>query len=61
VLTENVLTAQAALPVPLAMENIAALISWPENEMTEGEFLAQLVDRTGVLLLADVANLYTAR
>lgn len=61
VLTENVATAQAALPVPLAVENIAALVSWPEDEMTEAEFLTELVDRTGVLLLLDVANLYTAQ
>lgn len=61
VLAENVATAQAALPVPLAVENIAALIRWPEDEMTEAEFLTELVDRTGVLLLLDVANLYTAQ
>jgi len=61
VLTENVTIAQAALPVPLAVENIAALVAWPEDEMTEAEFLAELVDRTGVLLLVDVANLYTAQ
>jgi uncharacterized protein (UPF0276 family) len=61
VLTENVAAAQAALPVPLAVENIAALVCWPEDEMTEAEFLAELVDRTGVLLLVDVANLYTAQ
>lgn len=61
VLTENVRIAQAALPVPLAVENIAALVSWPEDEMTEAEFLTELVDRTGVLLLVDVANLYTAQ
>jgi uncharacterized protein (UPF0276 family) len=60
ILVENVAIAQAALPVPLAVENIAALLQWPENEMTEAEFLAELVDRTGVLLLADVANLHTA-
>jgi uncharacterized protein (UPF0276 family) len=29
--------------------------------MTEGEFLSELVERTGVLLLLDVANLHTAR
>ena len=61
VLTENVVIAQAALPVPLAVENIAALVRWPEDEMTEGEFLSELVERTGVLLLVDVANLYTAQ
>ncbi|MFG2955166.1 DUF692 domain-containing protein [Streptomyces sp. NPDC048291] len=59
VLCENVRIAQAALPVPLAVENIAALVSWPGEEMTEGQFLYDLVDRTGVRLLIDVANLHT--
>ncbi|MGW6904460.1 DUF692 domain-containing protein [Streptomyces sp. NPDC054940] len=59
VLCENIRIAQAALPVPLAVENIAALISWPGEEMTEGQFLYELADRTGVQLLIDVANLHT--
>ncbi|MEF9886004.1 DUF692 domain-containing protein [Streptomyces sp. P9-A4] len=59
VLCENVRIAQDALPVPLALENIAALIAWPGEEMTEGQFLAELVERTGVRLLIDVANLHT--
>ncbi|MFE6287814.1 DUF692 domain-containing protein [Streptomyces sp. NPDC057877] len=59
VLCENVRIAQDALPVPLAVENIAALISWPDEEMTEGQFLYDLADRTGVRLLIDVANLHT--
>lgn len=59
VLCENVRIAQDSLPVPLAVENIAALINWPDEEMTEGQFLAELVERTGVGLLIDVANLHT--
>ncbi|WP_405923694.1 DUF692 domain-containing protein [Streptomyces sp. NBC_00035] len=59
VLCENIRIAQDALPVPLAVENIAALISWPGEEMSEGQFLYDLVDRTGVRLLIDVANLHT--
>jgi uncharacterized protein (UPF0276 family) len=59
VLCENVRIAQDSLPVPLALENIAALISWPDDELTEGQFLAELVERTGVRLLIDVANLHT--
>ncbi|MCX4446168.1 DUF692 domain-containing protein [Streptomyces sp. NBC_01789] len=59
VLCGNVRIAQEALPVPLALENIAALISWPDEELTEGQFLAELVGRTGVRLLIDVANLHT--
>ncbi|MCL8014174.1 DUF692 domain-containing protein [Streptomyces sp. AS02] len=59
VLCENIRIAQDALPVPLAVENIAALISWPGEEMTEGQFLYELADRTGVRLLIDIANLHT--
>lgn len=59
VLCENVRIAQSALPVPLAVENIAALFSWPGEELTEGQFLYDLADRTGVRLLIDVANLHT--
>ncbi|MYX99021.1 DUF692 family protein, partial [Streptomyces sp. SID486] len=59
VLCENVRVAQDALPVPLALENIAALFSWPGEELTEGRFLSELVERTGVRLLIDVANLHT--
>ncbi|MCW7942488.1 endonuclease [Streptomyces hygroscopicus] len=59
VLCENIRIAQDALPVPLAVENIAALISWPGEELTEGQFLYELADRTGVRLLIDVANLHT--
>ncbi|MEV6953420.1 DUF692 domain-containing protein [Streptomyces sp. NPDC051183] len=61
VLCENVRIAQDALPVPLALENIAALVSWPGEELTEGQFLSELVERTGVRLLIDVANLHTNR
>ncbi len=59
VLCENVRIAQDSLPVPLALENIAALVNWPDEDMTEGQFLAELVSRTGVRLLIDVANLHT--
>ncbi len=61
VLCENVMIAQDALPVPLALENIAALLPWPGEELSEAEFLTELVDRTGVGLLIDVANLHTNR
>ncbi|WP_236245781.1 DUF692 domain-containing protein [Streptomyces sp. CC210A] len=61
VLCENVRIAQEALPVPLALENIAALFSWPDDEMSEGRFLGELVERTGVRLLIDIANLHTNR
>ncbi|MBO1335557.1 DUF692 domain-containing protein [Streptomyces sp. VRA16 Mangrove soil] len=59
VLCENIRIAQDALPVPLAVENIAALFGWPGEEMSEGQFLYEMVERTGVRLLIDVANLHT--
>ncbi|SDG88882.1 hypothetical protein SAMN05421505_10922 [Sinosporangium album] len=59
VVVDNVRRAQAALPVPLALENVSALFGWPQDEMTEAQFLGELVERTGVSLLIDVANLYT--
>jgi uncharacterized protein (UPF0276 family) len=58
VLVDNVKQAQAELPVPLALENIAALLDWPDSDLTEGQFLAELVERTDCWLLVDVANLY---
>ncbi len=57
-LIANVQAAQRFQPVPLALENIAALISWPEDEYDEPAFLTELVARTGAWLVLDVANLY---
>ncbi|SNS26870.1 DUF692 domain-containing protein [Rhodococcoides kyotonense] len=57
-LARNISITQAELPVPLAVENIASLFDWPEDELTEGEFLAELIDRTGVTLVLDIANVY---
>ncbi|MFC0431561.1 DUF692 domain-containing protein [Kutzneria buriramensis] len=58
VLVANVRQAQRELPVPLALENVAALFDWPDAELTEGQFLAELVERTDCRLLVDVANLH---
>ncbi|HEY1134050.1 MAG TPA: DUF692 family protein, partial [Nocardioides sp.] len=60
VLVENVRAAQAALPVPLAVENIAALLTWPEDTIDEPDFLTALVERTGCHLVLDVANLHAS-
>jgi hypothetical protein len=58
IVAENVRLAQQQLPVPLALEHVAALVEWPEAEMDEAAFLTEILDRTGALLLLDVANLY---
>ncbi len=58
VLVANVEFAMARLPVPLALEPIAALVEWPDAEIDEGDFVSELLERTGALLLLDVANVY---
>lgn len=58
VLVDNVRAAQAELPVPLALENIATLFAWPDDELSEAQFLSELVERSGCRLLLDVANLH---
>ena len=44
--------------MPLALEPIASLFEWPVGEIDEGAFITELLERTGALLLLDVANLY---
>ncbi|WP_240519606.1 DUF692 domain-containing protein [Amycolatopsis antarctica] len=58
VLVANVTLAQSILGLPFALENIAAMLEWPDAEMSEAEFLGELTERTGCLLIVDVANLY---
>ncbi len=58
VLVDNVKQVQAELPVPIALEPIAALLEWPNQQFTEPQFLTELLDRTNAYLLLDIANLY---
>ena len=58
VLVANVRLAQAELGVPLALEHVAALLEWPAPELDEAAFLTELLERTGALLLLDLANTY---
>lgn len=54
----NVAIAMDALPVPLALEPIASLVEWPAPELSEADFITELLERTGALLLLDLANLF---
>ena len=54
----NVARTQAELPVPIALEPIAAIFDWPDDELDEAAFLTEILDRTGALLLLDIANVY---
>lgn len=58
IVVENVRLAAAALPVPLALENISTLFEWPDGEMDEPTFLRAVLERADVLLLLDLANVH---
>jgi uncharacterized protein (UPF0276 family) len=55
---EHTNQARNALPVPLALENIATLFDWPEAEMDEPAFLTEVLHRAEVRLLLDLENVY---
>jgi uncharacterized protein (UPF0276 family) len=54
----NVKRLQSRLTVPIALEPIAAVFDWPDDELDEASFLTEILDRTGTLLLLDIANVY---
>ncbi|TCK20483.1 DUF692 domain-containing protein [Pseudonocardia endophytica] len=58
VLAANIARVRTEVDVPIAVEPIAALFDWPEDEFDEAGFLTRLLDRTGALLLLDVANVH---
>jgi uncharacterized protein (UPF0276 family) len=49
---------QDALGRPYLLENPSSYIAFRASTMTEAEFLAELVSRTGCRLLCDVSNVY---
>jgi uncharacterized protein len=49
---------QSRLPVPFAIENPSYYIAYGHNEMSEAEFLTELVTRADCGLLLDVNNVY---
>lgn len=58
IVIENIQQAEAILPVPLALENIATLFDWPGADMDEAAFLSEIVGRTEALLMLDIENIY---
>ena len=58
-LCKNVRRAQERIAAPLILENITYTLQWPGAEMTETQFLTELVTRTDCGLLLDITNLYT--
>lgn len=58
VMARNVTALRGELDVPIALEPIAALFDWPDNEFNEADWLTELLMRTDAWLLLDVANVY---
>ena len=58
VVVAGVRATTSVLDVPLALENIAGVLDWPEDTMTEARFLTEICERADCLLLLDVANVY---
>jgi len=56
-LAHNARTVKAALPVPFLVENVAWTFRWPEDELTEEQFITAVVRNSGCGLLLDVGNL----
>jgi uncharacterized protein len=50
---------QRAIPAAFLVENNVSFVDFPDQEMTEPEFLNRLAKRTGCGLLLDVHNVYT--
>lgn len=50
--------AEAAIGAPLALENISFYASLAEPEMSEADFVCEVLEQTGAGLLLDVNNVY---
>lgn len=58
VLVRNITDLRSELSVPLALENPATVLAWPDDEFDQADFLTELAERADVLLLVDLANLH---
>lgn len=56
----NLRIAQDYLEIPLAVENVSSYAAFKADEMTEWEFLAEVVEEADVGILLDVNNIYVS-
>lgn len=56
----NIDRAQDALGRAMLFENPSSYLTFPEDELSEWEFLAEMTRRTGCYLLLDVNNIYVS-
>lgn len=59
-LEPRVAQVQEALGQPLLLENVSSYVRYRADEMSEWEFIRELVRRTGCELLLDVNNVYVS-
>ena len=57
---ENLRIAQDFLEVPMAVENVSSYAEFKGNQMTEWEFLNEVVELADVGMLLDVNNIYVS-
>ncbi len=57
---ENIDLAQETLGRPMLFENPSSYLTFPEDELSEWEFLTEMARRTGCYLLLDVNNIYVS-
>lgn len=58
VIARNVAQIRDQLPVPLALEMPATLLTWPEDEFTDAQFVTECLAATGCQLVLDIANVF---
>ncbi|WP_242048201.1 MULTISPECIES: DUF692 domain-containing protein [Nostocaceae] len=59
ILCRNIAEVRRFVDVPLILENITYMVKLPGAEMSEAQFLAEVVERADCGLLLDVTNLHT--
>lgn len=59
-MSEHIDEVQSILKREIAIENPSSYLSYTIDEMTESEFLAELVRKTGCQLLVDVNNIFVS-
>ncbi len=57
---DNIDHAQSTLGRAMLFENPSSYLTFPEDEMTEWEFMSEMARRTGCYLLLDVNNIYVS-
>jgi len=60
IVCENIDHAQHALGRAMLFENPSSYLTFPQDEMTEWEFLTEMSRRTGCYLLLDINNVYVS-